>query len=131
MNVSLAAPRASLSFFQVLDDHLDPVVRRLDYVLVAAADRYLGEGYYLLSNPFGEIASYHCTGFGESRDKPLLLGFMNKFYGKPTSISKDEFGRRVVAKVVMTCRVQDHTLIDRNVFTPTNHHAPGAAHAAR
>lgn len=105
-----------LRFVQVKDDHLDPTIRRLDYVLLASADRYIGEGYYLLSNYYGEPASYHCSGFGECKSKPIQIRILNKLYqAEPQSMSKAEFSRAVVGKIAMNCTVQDHSLIAHHV----------------
>ena len=57
--------RSSVRFCQILSDTMSPTIRRLDYVLVAPAHRYLGEGYYLVSDPDGEGAAvYSCSGAG-------------------------------------------------------------------
>ena len=101
---------SGLRFHQVMGDTMDPTIRRLDYVLVAPAHRYVGEGLYLMSDPVdGGAAVYSCSA-GERRI--IRLHCHNKHYADQL-IPRRDFEERVLAEVVMTCNVIRHDVLAR------------------
>ena len=97
--------RSSVRFCQILSDTMSPTIRRLDYVLVAPAHRYLGEGYYLVCDPDGEGAAvYSCSGAGTRQQPMIRLHCHNEHY-RDHLVSLRHFDEHVLAQVVMTCNV--------------------------
>ena len=99
-----------LRFFQVPDDHLEPTVHRLDYVLIAPVAGYRGEGYYLVENGLGEPAGFYCSGAGKVGAPLVRLRCLNPHYSDD-HVSLDDFAKSVVGKIVLTCKVQDPALL--------------------
>ena len=99
-----------LRFVQVPDDHLEPTVHRLDYVLIAPVAGYRGEGYYLVENGLGEPAGFYCSGAGKVGAALIRLRCLNPHYSDE-HFSLNDFAKSVVGKIVLTCKVQDPALL--------------------
>ena len=100
---------AGLHFVEVPDDHLEPTLRRRDFVLLEPVGAYAGEGVYLVRDPLGGLASFRADIELKPGAPRVRLWCENERY-TIRHVAIDRFAEIVVGKAVMTCRVLDHRL---------------------
>jgi hypothetical protein len=98
---------AGLRFHQVVDDRCTPAVCPRNYVLIAPIDNYVGEGFYLVQDPFATPMIYYCSALTKAG---VRLGCLNRLYTSH-KVSPDAFREIVLGKVAMTCKMQDASFL--------------------
>ena len=93
-----------LRFVQAPDDHLEPMLGRRDYVLLAPVDRWSGQGYYIVSLGADWKGAFVCDVVGPPSAPMIRLHCTNKLY-PDQKVTLQQFAEVVIGKVAMMCKL--------------------------
>ena len=114
MTSALASPAPGLGLFKIASDHMQPVLRSGDYLMVAPAEAYTGEGVYVLDFDGSGGSPYMAERVLIMGREEVRIWHPNPKYSLHV-IGLDEFAAAVRGKAVadIRMRVTDEQLMEK------------------